>query len=135
STSFVVDPPAPALPDTVQPDSATGRFLHFEKILEFVGLTPLVKDYLYALSNKLAEEQKARQDEAISWTIRQRSVRQRVELKDQLNVRLAEMALVASPFGDDQFVGRLLEDPAMGFQLFLGVAQPVLQAGIEFGEA
>lgn len=133
STSFVVDPPS--LPQGIEPDPETARRLHFEKVLQYVGLTELAKEYLEELSVKLADARRGGREGRISWSSvfpsRQLNLRLTTALKKHLVNLPADVGFFEF---QEQFVGRFLRDSDTGIELFLGVAVSFLEAGINFRE-
>jgi hypothetical protein len=132
STSFVVDPPE--LPQGIEPDYETARLLHFEKVLQFVGLSGLAKNYLEDLSSTLAREHREKARETISWYRREPPTRLRVLLANAINERLVSLSDAPTEFANRDIIGRSLIDRESRFELFLGADRRALEAGVKFVE-
>jgi hypothetical protein len=128
STSFVIDPPA--LPEEIEPDVETSRLLHFEKVLQFAGLTQTAKAYLSTLSQRLREEHRVG---VVSLVERRRSEsfqqNLRVEFQEESQTSVHETVR----YRDFEFLGRSFEDSVSKIRVFFGVRRQALEAGISFG--
>lgn len=130
STSFVVDPPA--LPEEIKPDAETSQLLHFEKVLQFAGLSQTAKDYVTTLSQRLKEEHRVAQGGTTSWGRRQEISR----LENELNERFAtekkprEQEIVRVK--DAEFLGRIAETKESKLKAFFGADKRALETGVAF---
>ncbi len=130
STSFVVDPPG--LPKGVIPDPDTSRSLHFEKVLEFAGLTSLANAYTAVLSAKLAEAQRSEQLGELTFRRTSRLNDQVRSLKRQLEARITSIGDERLQINDLEVVSSRFNDPVTGIAVIWGVAIAALRAGLEF---
>jgi hypothetical protein len=131
STSFVVDPPA--LPEGFQPDVLTSKQLHFEKVLQFVGLADTAKEYVTALSWKLRASRLSSEGEIPS-RITTRIERQLELLSTHFGAEKERVGLRSLQIGDATFVGRHVVQSQAVVKAFLGVSESALNAGVQFGE-
>lgn len=130
STTFVVDPPS--LPQGIEPDSETAQHLHFEKVLQYIGLTELAKEYLDELARILAEARRDGRMRKVNWSGGFRSTQLQLRLQNALKKHLFSPSSRAGVSLQEPFVGRSIKDSNTGIELFLGVAVSYLERGITF---
>lgn len=131
SASFVVDPPAPVFPQGVELSVETGRFLHFEKVLQFAGLSELSQEYISVLSQQLREQYRIKLDELSVWKVRENRTRRKLRLKQRLDEQLGQMSKWLSPIDDTEFLGQSHRDAISGLEIFSGAARIVLENGVD----
>jgi hypothetical protein len=131
SASFVVDPPAPVFPQGVELSVETGRLLHFEKVLQFAGLSELSQEYISAVSQQLREEYRIKLNELSAWKVRDNRIRRKLRLKQRLDEQLRQMSKWLSPIDDTEFLGHSYRDATSALEIFSGAARIVLENGVD----
>jgi len=129
STSFVVDPPA--LPVGFEPDLLTSNQLHFEKVLQFVGLDDTAKEYVSMLSCKLNAKHVSAAG-IVPPRITKRLLRQSAQLSAHFSSEKERLGMGSIQVGDATFVGRHVIQDRAPLKAFLGVSEAVLNAGMDF---
>lgn len=129
STSFVVDPPA--LPEGFQPDVLTSKQLHFEKVLQFVGLTDTAKEYTSVLSSKLRASHLS-EDGMATIRFSRRLARQIALFSMHFNAEKERLDLHTVRIGDFSYIGRHIFQNQTRVKAFLGVSEATLNAGVQF---
>ena len=130
STSFVVDPPA--LPEEVKPDAETSRRLHFEKVLQFAGLSQTAKHYLSALSHKLREQHREEQGNAPSPARRRRIEKLQSELREEFVEEARPGGLERIRVQDEEFLGRTSAENTSNLKVSVSASLRILDAGVGF---
>jgi len=130
SMSFVVDPPA--LPERIQPDLLTSRQLHFEKVLQFVGLADTAKEYMSALSCKLRAKDLSTRGE-VQFRVETRLERQMDKLVMHYNEEKKGLNESSFQVGTSKhFIGRHIAQEDASVKVFLGVTEEALTQGLCF---
>ncbi|MCW8129986.1 MAG: hypothetical protein KIS92_06490 [Planctomycetota bacterium] len=122
STSFVVDPPS--LPESVPPNQQTSVKLHAEKVINYIGLERLSKEYIGILSRELAEELRLSKGDESSYTAQRHLRRAREDFHRSLNGVVPKLQPIT--YKNLQFLGRTIYVNEMPYSLFLGVEKETL---------